>query len=290
MTKLTNKEIAEQQYMDGESQEITIPKDANSVFKFEVKENVKDIIHNIKEGAQQKTYSYIGHDGSYNEYSEKRWDLKRTEDGDMYLIDPNWNNSYATVKSTLKGIEIETATGHYTYSITQNENQGCTVEFNGPVNGLLNQNLLPKMTYVPKTLEGKFVSKNGADLTPYNSIDTYGLLRDIKNGKQGNIQDDYGFNINRNFNNEIPFLPSSLSHQALKLKLSQKMFENNAKEQYLSEKKEAIRKRLKENSDAEISGVVKADRIAENIIAGSNKQTVSPAVAQKIISNKIKNH
>lgn len=85
-------------------------------------------------------------------------------------------------------------------------------------------------------------------------------------------------------------MPSSLSHQALKLKLSQKMFENNAKEQYLSEKKEAIRKRLKENSDAEISGVVKADRIAENIIAGSNKQTVSPAVAQKIISNKIKNH
>ena len=59
--------------------------------------------------------------------------------------------------------------------------KGCSVEFNGPLNGLLNQVLLPDMTYVHHTLEGKFVDQDGKDLTKFMPISEYCMLRDEKN-------------------------------------------------------------------------------------------------------------
>ena len=99
------------------------------------------------------------------------------------LTDTIWNcSAYAMMYGN---VSIEFATvNKYKYKISQNPNKGCTVEFNGPVNGLLHQNILPNMTYEEGTLVGKFVdSQTNEDLTPYMNMSDYGKLRAIKNNK-----------------------------------------------------------------------------------------------------------
>lgn len=297
MVKLKNKEIDELTSLEANDIDISIPRDARSMFRFEIKENIKELIDNIKSGSKEKKrhLNYIGHDGSYNEYLnyEKQWDLHKREDGSLLLIDTNWNDCYATVTPNSKGLHIKTATGQYQYTITQNDQGGCTVEFNGPVNALLNQQLLPHMTYNPHTLEGKFIDKEGNDITSYAPMDIYGKLRNQKNqqpDKYGNIhnqQDGFGFNINKHFNNEIPFLPLSKTNQELQMELATKMFKNNVKIRNLSKRKEAIREQLKsKQQEPSVSGVVVADKIAEDVISGKEKRPITPQIAEEYLKNK----
>ncbi len=302
MVKLNNKEIENLIALESGDINMNIPRNSHSMFRFEIKENIKDLIDNIKSGnkAKKRNLSYIGHDGSYNEYLnyEKRWNLEK-KDGSLLLIDTEWNNCYATVTPTSKGLHIETATGHYQYNITQNKQGGCTVEFNGPVNGLLNQQLLPDMTYIHHTLEGKFIDKEGNDITSYAPISIYGELRKQKNQQPNkfdeinNPQDGFGFNINRHFNNEITFLPLSKTNQELQMEIATKRFKNQKSQKEgaaygFRDKKEKIMERIKNRTkDNTTSGVVMADKIAEDIISGKEKRIITPEVAKEIIQAKL---
>lgn len=156
------------------------------------------------------------------------------------------------------------------------------------------------MTYEPYTLWGKFVDKEtGKDLTDYMDMQLYGELRAQKNRqiiegsylygytKPGNEQDRYGFQVNERFNNEIPFFAKSIdleyTLQERKQYRAQKGFEEGRKapSYELKENKADIKKRL-EAVRGKLSGVVAADKIAEDKISGKDKRMATPQISVEL--------
>lgn len=204
MFKLTNNEIEQIKSLENgaENKKNPLPRNAHSVFQFDINETIKDLKNDME--------NRNGTDFKVAKTSALKYEI----------IDPRFEYNidggiaYLTIG---KGkMSVETAFSGFKYSITENSDGGSSVTFEGPVNALLNQNLLPKMTYVPKTLSAKFVdNETGKDLTEYMDIHSYGVLRAEKNkqadewGEKENTQDKYGYHINAKFNNEIDFLPKS---------------------------------------------------------------------------------
>ena len=217
MVRLTRSEIKEQ--IDKETavfDGVDIPKDAHSKFRFEIKESIPDLVREMKNVRYNPEVRHIDAEtgdvyfsgGREHKAQESfyKTDLETGEDftsggeiepknpwlfikaegfrkqfADYELSDP-YVNSSAYVKDYGDSLSIQTAWSGFVYDIHQKEDGGCTVEFSGPLNGLLQQNLLPNMTYVPGTLEGKFLSNDDKkELTPYLDIDTYCMLRAQKN-------------------------------------------------------------------------------------------------------------
>ena len=281
MAKLNNKEI--QDNINMEMGDNPLPRDAHSKFRFEIEESVDDLVRDMKE--RPKKY--------------RRWkfiDFRNSEYKDIYgdyiLQDPEYDNSYASVKEEEGKLSITTAWGGYNYEITPREKGGSNVEFSGPVNALLNQNLLPEMTYIPYTLEGKFVDREtGRDLTMYMDMQSYGTLRSLKNEQviqdsfeykmPGNSQDGYGHHINAQFNNEIPFLPKKRTAQELKQERAQKDFEEGKKAKVSEWKKERIKKHL-DAVRGKLSGAVAADNIAEDKISGKEKRVITSEIGAEL--------
>ena len=195
MPKLNSREIEE----NLENAENSLPRDAHSVFQFDIEENIADLKKDME--SRNGTDFKIAKTSSHN-YEIIDPALEYNSGGTAYLhIEKN-------------SMTVETALSGYKYSINEYPEGGSFVTFEGPVNALLNQNLLPKMSYVPQTLKAKFTdNETGKDLTDYLDIHSYGILRAEKNkkanawGEKGNNQDKYGYNINAKFNNEIDFLP-----------------------------------------------------------------------------------
>ncbi len=199
MPKLNSREIEENKNL--ENTETTLPRDAHSVFQFDIEENIADLKKDMesRNGADFK--------------------IAKTSPYNYEIIDPAFEyngGGTAYLHIEKNSMMVETALSGFKYSINENPKGGSSVTFEGPANALLNQNLLPKMTYVPKTLKAKFTdNETGKDLTDYLDIHSYGILRAEKNkkanawGEKGNNQDKYGYNINAKFNNEIDFLPLS---------------------------------------------------------------------------------
>lgn len=280
MVKLNNNEvqdIIEQESCSVNSKTLrNIPKDAYSKFRFEIKENIEDLVYEMTRKSKklhpQERYVDIetGEVSFYTPGSLTYYELcnyQKNEDGARYeLHDPTFYYSYAIVEEEKNKLTITTAFSSFKYVITQNENNdGCVVEFSGPLNGLLRQALLPHMTYVPNTLEGKFITleKNEVskyftyytgkefDLTPYMPMDLYCALRETKNKDNENYQDDYGWQINAVFNNEILCFdryhgPEFSNEQERKNAMAQKDFESEKKmsEYECNSKKSEIRKRI----------------------------------------------
>lgn len=199
MPKLNSQEIEKNKNL--ENTEISLPRNAHSVFQFDIEENIADLKKDMenRNGADFK--------------------IAKTSPHNYEIIDPDFEYSSggtASLHLEKNSMTVETALSGFKYSITESPKGGSSVTFEGPANALLNQNLLPKMSYVPKTLKAKFIDgETGKDLTDYLDIHSYGLLRAEKNkkandwGEKGNNQDKYGYNINAKFNNEIDFLPLS---------------------------------------------------------------------------------
>ena len=281
MAKLNNKEI--QDNINMEMGDNPLPRDAHSKFRFEIEESVDDLVRGMKE--RPKKY--------------RRWkfiDFRNSEYKDIYgdyiLQDPEYDNSYASVKEEEGKLSITTAWGGYNYEITPREKGGSSVEFSGPVNALLNQNLLPEMTYIPYTLEGKCVDREtGRDLTMYMDMQSYGTLRSLKNEQviqdsfeykmPGNSQDGYGHHINAQFNNEIPFLPKNRTALELKQERAQKDFEEGKKAKVSEWKKERIKKHL-DAVRGKLSGAVAADNIAEDKISGKEKRVITSEIGAEL--------
>lgn len=310
MAKLNNKEIQDRIDLETGRPEsefpVKLPRDAHSKFYFEIEESIEDLIRDMKE-RPKKHYPQervineeTGEVRFWDGGSKAPWKFIEIEDGKYELEDTDWCGCYASVRKEDEKLSITTATSSYQYEITPRAGGGSCVEFSGPVNGLLAQNLLPKMTYEPYTLWGKFVDKEtGKDLTDYMDMQLYGELRAQKNRqiiegsylygytKPGNEQDRYGFQVNERFNNEIPFFAKSIdleyTLQERKQYRAQKGFEEGRKAPSfeLKENKADIKKRL-EAVRGKLSGVVAADKIAEDKISGKDKRMATPQISVEL--------
>ena len=125
-----------------------LPRDAHSVFRFDIKETSKDLLKEIKTLPKKHfpDVQKIDEDGGVHFYkgdSKASWEYYEDDKGHMFLSDPDFY-SRAEVKITNDGLDIVTAWSGYTYNIKdKGDGLGAEVEFHGPLNALLKQNLLP---------------------------------------------------------------------------------------------------------------------------------------------------
>lgn len=161
-----------------------------SVFHFSIEETVEELRDRIKNPA-------------CDEFGEKAWEV-RDYDGRYYFSDDFSNcRARAYLDDSPQGrLIIISAMSCFKYEVTNLPQGGAEVFFDGPLNALLRQNLLPKMTYISHTLEAKY-----DDMEDFLSIEEYCFLRKEKAEGKANDQDVYGFWVNKNFYNEIPCLP-----------------------------------------------------------------------------------
>lgn len=283
MSKLKRDEIEKELSLDGNVTDI--PYDARSKFTFEIEEDIADLVEQItkkhtpkyapeerhidaetgemfftggrhertdKENESRKDIDTgeVYWNTSGGDIAYKPWDLRCSE-GKYELWDTDFD-CYASVTVEKDKMRVETAWSGFEYEISQNKNGGSTVEFSGPLNALMRQNLLPEMTYVHGTLEGKFVDDKG-DLTPYMPIENYCLLRAQKNRGRENQQDVYGAHINACFNNEIPAFKEwvEITAQERKINNAQREFKEGRKmsEYVVEHKVDLIRNRLAKNKE-----------------------------------------
>lgn len=308
MVKLSNQEIQNEIELDVTKADLELPRDAHSKFRFEIEESIEDLMQKMSNPTEHHSPQerHVNNETGEVHFTGgehwTQWDFEKVDEkwreseGDYQLNDPHFD-SCAKVWKNEDALKIETAWGGYVYDIRQNEDtKGCSVEFSGPVNALLKQNLLPEMTYIPHTLEGKFVNKDtGKDLTSYMNMSLYGKYRAKKNEQiiqdgyeykeKGNSQDIYGYNVNFKFNNEIPFLPHSDALEYTKQERKQMKANEDFKEGKTITvpewKKEEIARNI-ERIRGKISGPVIADKIAEDKITGKEKRTITPEVGAEI--------
>lgn len=177
-----------------------------TAFYFRIEENVFELYSSI-----------LNHQ---HDEKEPIWEVF---DGVMY--DRNISSAQGAgfqIDARQEALKVFTAWSNFIYYIYNLPEGGAEVFFFGPLNAILNQNLLPKMTYVPKTIkvdkeqvkglkrnllglpEEKWIS---LDVSAFISIDEYSKFRNEENKKKTNPQDKYGARINSRFNNEINCLP-----------------------------------------------------------------------------------
>ena len=157
----------------------------NSYFKFEITQNIEAIFYKIK----------MGH--------ERRWLVEgSTEDAEFKLREIRHPENSIIITSCPNLLKITTVNG-FEYKISDKEGDGAKVFFHGPVNALLTQSLMPRLTYVPETLIGKT-----DEMEDFVSIQEFMELREQRHGENSNPQDEHGWRVNMKFNNELfPWLP-----------------------------------------------------------------------------------
>lgn len=160
-----------------------------STFRFEITQTRAVMLYKIIQG-----------DG-------KRWTIEGDPSGTAFsLHDLKKPENFITVKSMPGKIIFETTNG-FVYEITDKKGDGANVCFHGPVNALLTQGLLPRMSYVPETLIGKT-----DEMDEFVDIQEFMKLREERHQRLGteNPQDKHGWRVNANLNNELyPWLPPS---------------------------------------------------------------------------------
>lgn len=157
----------------------------NSYFKFEITQTTKVLLYKMK----------MGH--------EHRWLVEgSTEDAEFKLREIRHPENSIIITSCPNLLTITTVNG-FEYKISDKEGDGAKVFFHGPVNALLTQSLMPRMTYVPETLIGKT-----DEMEDFVSIQEFMELREQRHGENSNPQDEHGWRVNMKFNNELfPWLP-----------------------------------------------------------------------------------
>lgn len=157
-----------------------------SFFKFEITQTTKVLLYKIETG------------------SGKRWLLEKKENGQLLILKDmsRPEENFVTIKVLPKTLQFTTAHG-YVYVVQDKSGDGAEVSFHGPVNALLTQSLMPRMTYVPETLQAM-----SSDMDGFTSIDEFMECRDKRHNGDVNPQDKFGWRVNMKFNNElVPWLP-----------------------------------------------------------------------------------
>lgn len=143
----------------------------------------------------------------------KKWIISGdVESSNFKLVAINDNEKFIEVNVS-KGKMVLTTVRGYRYEISDKPKDGATVIFEGPINALLVQALLPKMTYVPQTLTAMADGE-----TEWSDIETFGEIRKKRNPDKENPQDKHGYKVNAKVNNEIPFFPRSRAIKEVEIK------------------------------------------------------------------------
>lgn len=155
-------------------------------FRFEITQSIKVLMYKINQG-----------DG-------RRWNIDGEEERGRILLREIGRSVNSTLVLLGDGyMRIITAFDGYEYMIEDKEGGGAIVSFQGPVNALLAQALMPRMTYVPGTLRAM-----SEDMPDYGSIAEFMEIRAERNADSPNPQDRHGWRVNMKFNNElVPWLP-----------------------------------------------------------------------------------
>ncbi len=158
-----------------------------SFFKFEITQTTKVLMYKIRMG-----------DG-------KRWNVSEDKErGRVVLMEIGRPMNVTLVMIGDQRMQIFTACSRFEYLIQDKENgDGAEVSFCGPVNALLTQALMPRMTYVPGTLQGM-----SEDMPDYAPIAEFMRIRKERRAADPNPQDAYGWRVNMKFQNELaPYFP-----------------------------------------------------------------------------------
>lgn len=159
-----------------------------SYFCFEIKQTVSVLLYKMRMG-----------DG-------KRWTVENVDGGlilhQIYPEGAEKQDNQTKVEVKGKHTMVITTVRGFVYTIVDKQPDGAEVSFHGPLNALLMQSLLPRMTYVPETLVGM---NNLMD--DYVPIAEYMRLRKERHGENINPRDKWS-QLNRVFYNEIPGLPT----------------------------------------------------------------------------------
>lgn len=166
-----------------------------SYFKFEITQTINVLLYKIEKGAGKRW----GIDGNVK---DEKFKLFKLDEPEKYVdVEVDDNRLYFT---TVNG---------YKYEVVDKVKDGAEVTFEGPVNALLAQSLLPRMTYVPNTLWGKY-----EDMELYVEIQDFMEIRELKHEGKPNPQDKFGWRINMKFNNElVPWFPKFWGDNAVKI-------------------------------------------------------------------------
>lgn len=155
-----------------------------SFFKFEITQTTKVILYKIEKG-----------DG-------RHWNVVNKDDRHLVLQDMKKPENQTLVDVYSGIVKITTAHG-YVYTIVNKDGNRAEVDFHGPVNALLTQSLMPRLTYVPQTLRAM-----SSDMTGFVGIDEFMARRKDRHGDKPNPQDVHGWRVNMKFCNELaPWLP-----------------------------------------------------------------------------------
>ncbi len=152
-----------------------------SFFKFEITQTTKVLLYKIEKG------------------NNKRWLLEKNEDGSQIILRDlkRPDDNFVTIKVFTQTLHITTAHG-FVYVIQDKSGDGAEVSFNGPVNALLAQALMPRMTYVPQTLRAM-----SSDMDGFTDINEFMERRAQRHNGKVNPQDKFGWRVNMKFNNEL---------------------------------------------------------------------------------------
>lgn len=272
MVKLADNEIQEKlEEENGSSEVLDVPSGAWSKFRFRIKEDIEDLVTLITEMPKKEiAYKRVYKNGDvFEDKCKAPWEtsVAEKEDGSVeyqlsnIFAHPDFP-SIAEVNVSADGDEmvIKTASGNHTYTIKQDERGGCIVEFDGPLLALLDERLLPPMTYVPGTLNGKFV-KDGEDLTDYMQIDKYVSINDKRTYDDVEweyygycFEHAFGMTSNAKFNNEI-FGPENEEKLIV--------FVDEFLAEVKGEKREAIQKQVEKYKEDKGNSVVSPEVGAE---------------------------
>lgn len=150
-----------------------------SFFKFHIQESVQDILDEIKENENAKWFAFL------DDKLEDRYILsdKLSE----------WRGSVDVI--TPETLRVNCVNGRFFYFVTDNGDGTSSVEFNGCINALLQQEIIPTLTYIPGTLRAMYEG-----MYSFVSIEEYCEIRRLRNGDERG----WGELLNKKFNNEIP--------------------------------------------------------------------------------------
>lgn len=159
-------------------------KKSQSFFKFEITQTTSFLVYMMKMG-----------DG-------KRWTLIADTPQRMTLLEIDNPENKTEVRLLPNVLHFTTVRG-FVYVVEDKKSNGAVVSFNGPVNALLMQFLMPRMTYVPQTLVGM-----SSDMPNFAPISEFMKQREMRHNGQVNPQDKHGWRVNMKFNNELaPWFP-----------------------------------------------------------------------------------
>lgn len=156
-----------------------------SFFKFEITQTTKVLLYKISKG------------------NGKRWIVEYDANRQpAFLKEIDHPENVAAIKILPGALHFTTVRG-YVYLVEDKKIDGACVTFCGPVNALLTQSLMPRMTYVQNTLVGM-----SSDMDDFVPIAEFMEKREERHKGEVNPQDKYGWRVNMKFNNElVPWLP-----------------------------------------------------------------------------------